>query len=100
MAKRKRSVSLDGLVAELSTLDARRKVVVNQLTAAVRSLGGAVSGVALPFSQAARRGRPVGKQTTKRQGGRKRKMSAAARKRISEAQKKRWAAQNSAAKSD
>ena len=89
MAKRKRTFSLDTLVAELSELDSRRKKLVNQLSAAIRSLAGGAS-LLMPGTLS-RRGRPAGGTLAKRKGARKRKMSAAARKRISEAQKKRWA---------
>ncbi len=43
MAKRKRTFSLDTLVAELSELDSRRKKLVNQLSAVIRSLAGGAS---------------------------------------------------------
>jgi hypothetical protein len=73
MAKRKQTFSLDTLVSELRDLDARRKTLISQLSRAIRSLAG---GEALTMPA-------------------RRKMSAAARKAISEAQKKRWAAQKS-----
>jgi hypothetical protein len=98
MAKRKRTFSLDSLVAELSDLDARRKTVVNQLNAAIRSFAGGGGALVASFSPTRRRGRPAGTKTVKRNAGRKRKMSAAARKKISQAQKKRWAQQRSGKK--
>jgi hypothetical protein len=98
MAKRKRTFSLDSLVAELSDLDARRKTVVNQLNAAIRSLAGGGGALVASFSPALRRGRPAGTKTVRRKAGRKRKMSAAARQKISDAQKKRWAQQKSGKK--
>ena len=92
MAKRKRTFSLDRLVAELSTLDGRRKTLISQLNAALRSLGRGAGAVAAPFSATARRSRAAGSRSVKRKG-RKRTISAAGRKKISDAQKKRWAAQ-------
>jgi hypothetical protein len=92
MAKRRRMVSLDSLVAELSELDARRKTVINQLSAAIRSLAGGGAGPA----ERARRSRSTDTSTPTRKRRRRRKMSAAARKKISEAQKKRWAKANAA----
>ena len=89
LAKRKRTFSLDTLVAELSELDSRRKALVNRLSAAIRSLAGGES-LRMPETLSRRR-RPAGRAVVKRKGVRKRKMSAAARKRISEAQKRRWA---------
>ena len=91
MAKRKRTFSLDNLVAELSELDARRKAVVSQLNAAIRSVAGEGAALVGSFGPARRRGKPAGARSATPK--RKRKMSAAARKRISDAQKKRWAAQ-------
>jgi hypothetical protein len=92
MAKRRgRTISLDSLVATLSELDKQRKVITDQLRAAVRSV---MSGVPSPFSVGTgrKRGRPAGSKTVKTKGARKRrKMSAAARAKISAAQKKRWA---------
>lgn len=98
MAKRKRTFSLDSLVAELSDLDARRKTVVNQLNAAIRSLAGGGAALVASFSPVVRRGRPARAKTVKRKTGRRRTMSAAARKKISQAQKKRWAQQKSGTK--
>ena len=97
MAKRKQTTfSLDTLVSELRNLDARRKTLINQLSGAIRSLSG---GEALLMPSApSRRGRTAGTTVAKRKGSRKRKMSAAARKRISEAQKKRWATQKAGKK--
>jgi hypothetical protein len=89
LAKRKRTFSLDTLVAELSELDARRKTIVNQLSAAIRSVAG--EGRAMVASLGPRRRRAASAKHAPVKRGRKRKMSAAARKRISEAQKKRWA---------
>jgi hypothetical protein len=86
LARRKLTFSLDTLVAELSELDARRKTIINQLSAAIRSVAGEGRALVASLRPAVRRPR---KANVKR--GRKRKMSAAARKRISEAQKKRWA---------
>jgi hypothetical protein len=89
MAKRRRNVSLDSLMAELSQLDTRRKQVVASIQSAVASV---VGSAAPPFSDGRRRGRPAGSRKLK-VARKKRKMSAAARKAISEAQKKRWAKQ-------
>jgi len=66
-------MTIDSIVAEL-----RREK--DRIESAIASL--------LGTKAPKRRGRPLGKATTKR----KRTMSAAARKRISEAMKKRWAA--------
>ena len=90
MAKRRgRTVSLDGLVAALSELDRQRKAITDQLRAAI---GKALSDVPSPFSTGLKRGRPAGSKNVALKGARKRrKMSAAARAKISAAQKKRWA---------
>ena len=91
MAKRKRTFSLDTLVAELSELDARRKTIVNQLSAAIRSVAGEGRAMVASLGPGMRRRRAASTKTGPVKRGRKRTMSAAARKRISEAQKKRWA---------
>ena len=91
MAKRKRTFSLDTLVAELSELDARRKTIVNQLSAAIRSVAGEVRALVASLGPAVRRRRAATAKNPPVKRGRKRKMSAAARKRMSDAQKKRWA---------
>ena len=91
MAKRKRTFSLDTLVAELSELDARRKTIVNQLSAAIRSVAGEGRAMVASLGPVVRRRRAAATKNATARRGRKRKMSAAARKRISEAQKKRWA---------
>ena len=100
MAKRRgRRVSIDGLLATLKDLDRQRSEVTNRLKSA---LSAALSGVPSPFSTLSagtnsRRGRAA--ETTNTRGTRKRrKMSAAARAKISAAQKKRWAAQKSGTK--
>jgi hypothetical protein len=88
MAKRRgRGVSLDGLMAELRSLDTRRTEIVSSIQNALASVtGGMVSPAA-----GRRRGRPAG-STNKTKGTRKRRtMSDAARAKISAAQKKRWA---------
>jgi len=86
--------SLDTVVAELSELDSRRKKLINQLSAAIRSLAGGES-LLMPGTLA-RGGRPARRAAVKRKSVRKRKLSAAARKRMSEAQKKRWATSKAA----
>ena len=91
MAKRKQTFSLDTLVTELRELDARRRAVVNQLSAAIRSVAGEGAAMVRSLGPARRRGRPAGTKSVTPKRGRRRKMSAAARKRISDAQKKRWA---------
>ena len=96
MAKRKQTLSLDTLASELRNLDARRKTLINQLSSAIRSLAGG-EALLMPWAPS-RRGRPAGRIALKRKGARKRKMSAAARKKISEAQRKRWAAQKAGKK--
>lgn len=84
MAKRRgRPVSLDGLMAELRFLDAKRKQLVANIQDVVSSVVGAG---AVP----ARRVRSVG--STKAASPRKRRrMSATARAKIAAAQKARWA---------
>jgi hypothetical protein len=94
MAKRKPTFSLDTLVSELRDLDARRKTLISQLSRAIRSLAGG-EALTMPASDQRRGRRPAGTAAIRRKGPRRRKMSAAARKAISEAQKKRWAAQKS-----
>ena len=91
MAKRKRTFSLDTLVAELSELDARRKTIVNQLSAAIRSVAGEGRAMVASLGPVVGRRRAATVKNVLVKRGRKRKMSAAARKKISEAQKKRWA---------
>jgi hypothetical protein len=91
LAKRKRTFSLDTLVAELSGLDARRKTIINQLSAAIRSVAGEGRAMVASLGPVVRRRRAATAKNAPVKRGRKRKMSAAARKRISEAQKKRWA---------
>ena len=98
MAKRKKTIfSLDTLASELRDLDARRKTLVNQLSGAIRSLAGG-EALLMPGVASGRRGRRAGTAGVKRKGTRKRTMSAAARKRISQAQKKRWAVQKAVGK--
>lgn len=101
MAKRGRAISIDRLVKQLSQLEKDRKA----LTARIREAIGNIfrdDGAPSPLTQVAdgvtrfalgspKRGRPAG-------AGKKRKMSAAARKAISDAQKKRWAKQKAEAK--
>ena len=95
MAKRRgRQVSIDRLLATLRDLDRQRVEVTNRLKSALNT---ALSGVPSPFSplstaSGTRRGRPTGSTKT-RETRKRRKMSAAARAKISAAQKKRWAAQ-------
>jgi hypothetical protein len=96
--------SLDGLVAELRQLDERRKGIVAQIRDTTNQL---LSGLSAPEgweSSGRKRGRPPGRPvaaTSADAGGgtrKRRKMSAKARKAISDAQKKRWAKQKAAAK--
>jgi hypothetical protein len=98
MAKRRaRTVSIDTLMAQLNELDTLRTRIVANIQAAVSSV---VSGIASPSpASGAKRGRPAGSKN-KTTGARKgrRKMSAAARKAIGDAQRKRWAAQKAAKK--
>jgi len=90
MAKRGRSVSLDGLVARLSALDKERVDILRKLSGAISALGG--EHVPWPFRTPGSV-RPLGSGTTNAKPGRKRKskMSAAGRAAIAAAQKKRWA---------
>jgi hypothetical protein len=94
-ARRARSgFSIDGLMAQLSNLDTQRRAIVAQIQHAVSSLVG--GGSEAPR----RRGRPAGSKNTATTAApkKRRKMSAKARKAISDAQKKRWAKQKAAAK--
>lgn len=86
--RRMTAASLDGLAATLRDLDARRAAVAKQLRQATEKL---LSGEN-PFPLGQKRGARKAKRT-----GRRRKMSAAARQAISNAQKARWAKQRSAA---
>lgn len=83
MAKRNGVLSLDKLVSQLSRLDKQRAVLIDKLKRAVSAWSGA------PWQ-------PKGssRATSVR---RRRKMSKAARKKISAAQKKRWANQKAGA---
>jgi hypothetical protein len=85
MAKRKRTFSLDSMVAELTALDKRRKTLLSQLGSTLRALGAS----AIPRSTTRGTHRRLTTAVRKRKG--RRKMSTAARRKISEAQKKRWA---------
>ncbi len=102
MAKRGRAVSIDKLVKQLNQLDNQRKALTSRIRQAVGSLlgAGAVRGGADLASPAAD-GRSVEGGGVKAAAGRKRAkkrtMSAAARKAISDAQKRRWAKQKAAA---
>jgi hypothetical protein len=96
MAKRGRAVSIDRLVKQVSQLDAQRKALLDRIREVV---GNVLKDDGTPFPL----GRDVDggtiKQTASRKramGGKRRKMSAAARKAISDAQKKRWAKQKAA----
>src|SRR5688572_4617196 len=87
-----RSVSVDGLISELRDLDAKREDLARRIQITVSSV---MSGESpLPWRKR-RPGRPAGsaKKAAKRGRPKGRKMSAAARKAISDAQKKRWAKQ-------
>jgi hypothetical protein len=96
MAKRGRGISLDGLVSRLSQIDAERRAILAQLQGALASTLRTVEGVA---GIGPKRGRPPGsKNNTAGAKKGRRKMSAAARKAISDAQKKRWAKQKAASK--
>jgi hypothetical protein len=113
-ARRARSgLSVDTLMSELSSLDARRREIMTSIQNAVSSVLG---GVPSPFSAKPKRGRPAGSTSVRPDDGgkrrgrppgsknvvaaaaptKRRKMSAKARKAISDAQKKRWAKQKAA----
>ena len=82
-------------MAELRALDARRQ----ELTSTIQGALSAVMGGENPFpwGRTTRRGRPEGSENKGKPGRPKgRKMSAKARKAISDAQKKRWAKQKAA----
>jgi hypothetical protein len=95
MAKRGRSMSLDKLVSQLSALDSQRKTLVSKLRMAVAAWSGDN-----PFPRKASttgrssRGR---KKVAHGRGRKRRKMSAAARAKISAAQRARWATQKAGA---
>jgi hypothetical protein len=91
LAKRKQTFSLDTLVAELSELDARRKTIVTQLSAVIRRVAGEGGAMIASLGPAARRGKRGAAKNAIRRRGRKRTVSAAARKKMSDAQKRRWA---------
>lgn len=71
------SVSIDKLIAELSSLDARRRDIVAAIKNAIAPLGAALGGGSSPI-----------KKTGRRPGF---KMSAAAKAKIAAAQRARWA---------
>lgn len=93
MAKRGRKsshLSIDSLIFELRRLDSRREAVAAQIGEAVTSL------VSLDAPLPRRTGQPLKPATRSakkavKTGASKSKMSAEARRRISEAQKARWA---------
>ena len=86
----RRTVSLDGLVAQLHELDKQRQSVIDQIRGTTERL---ISGEN-PFRRQKRRAAAAIAGTTKTTGRRRRrKMSAAARAKISAAQKARWAKQ-------
>ena len=107
MAKRGRAISIDRLVKEVSQLDAQRKALVARIRQAVEStlnsvetsiqLAGEGTGFAAGVRGPRKPGRPAG-STNAAPARKRRKMSAKARKAISDAQKKRWAAQKAAAR--
>jgi hypothetical protein len=97
MARRGRAVSIDGLVKQVNRLDAQRKALV----ARIRRVVDATLSTVEESVQLAGEGtgfvagvRGPGKAVKRV----RRKMSAAARKAISDAQKRRWAKQKAAAK--
>jgi hypothetical protein len=97
MAKRRgRAISLDGLVARLAQLDKERISIQGRIASAIRALG--VPSPFSPLLATSQRGRRVGKKRKAARKTRRRKMSAAGRKKISEAQKKRWATQKASKK--
>jgi len=93
MAKRRRAggVSLDGLMAELRSLDARREDILSSIQSAVATVSGGWGS-----SGVRKRGRPAG-AAKKTQGARKRRgMSAAQRRAVSARMKKYWAGRRKA----
>lgn len=88
MAKRGRAISLDRLVSELGALDRQRAALMTRIKSAVSSVVGGWTGEA-GASRTGGGGRPP--TLTKNITHTRRKMSAAARKKISIAQKNRWA---------
>ena len=92
MPRGRRKSTLGALESQLQALDAQRAQIIQQIQAAVSQL---TSGGDAPAAPVTRRGpgRPAGTKVRKR-----RKLSAKARKAISDAQKKRWAKQKADAK--
>ena len=93
MAKRGRAVSIDRLVKQVNQLDAQRRSLVARIQHAVASLAASASS---SLASVAARADAAAARPVRR--GRKRTMSAAARKAISDAQKRRWAKQRAAEK--
>jgi hypothetical protein len=92
MAKRGRQVSIDALLAELMSLDARRRQLVQQIQSAVSQLLPGSGEIPAGLTRA--RGRVAGAVKAVK-GARKRTrkpMSAAARKAVGERMRKYWAA--------
>jgi len=96
--KRGRTVSIDRMMKQVSQLDATRAVLIKQIRqtfdASLRAIGDTVhmAGEGTGFAAGVRGpGRPA-------KARKRRKMSAKARKAISDAQKKRWAAQRAGKK--
>ena len=92
MAKtRGRSVSIDGLMAELKALDKRRQ----ELTATIQDTFTSLMrdrDAPWPFRTTRATAKRATKSKANRGGVKRRKMSAAARRKIAAAQKRRWAA--------
>jgi len=99
MAKRRgRALSIDGMMAELSLIDAKRKELVASIRSAVSAL---VDGAPSPLSTGRRKGRPSATRKTagvSARRGSRRKMSAAQRRAVSQRMKKYWAARRAAKK--
>ena len=91
MAKRRgRAISLDGLVARLSELDKERQAITDRLRTALGSLG-----LPSPFStrsSALRRRHSTGRNVKSQRPRKRRTMSAAQRKAVSQRMRKYWAA--------
>ena len=92
MPRGRRRSTLGGLESQLQAIDAQRRKIVEQIRLALTRL--TAGNYAPPEVGAARLGPGRPKGSGQKRG--RRKMSAAARKRISEAHKARWAKQKAA----
>ncbi len=97
MTKRGRVVSIDRLIGQLNQLDRQRKALTARIQHVVGARLDSGGERLMPAERRGLDGRGVD-SAGGRKRNRKRTMSAAARKAISDAQKKRWAKQRAAVK--